>query len=216
MEARLRRARSFLKGLDAILLVSRPSITYLSGYTGSDSVYLYTDEKSFLFVDSRNTLQAKDETTAEVYEVQRRWEDIRDVLMEENIRALGIESNVIDVDSFIRMKDLFRGVEMTPIGCQLKHLRELKDERETACMVTAARISEEALDRVLEKGLVGRTEAQVALDLEWEMRNRGAGSASFELIVASGARSAMPHGTASGRVIERDEVVIIDFGCVFR
>ncbi|HOJ13470.1 MAG TPA: M24 family metallopeptidase, partial [Deltaproteobacteria bacterium] len=109
-----------------------------------------------------------------------------------------------------------RGIEMTPLGGQLKHMRDLKDEREVACIQEAARISEEALEHVLQQGLVGRTEAEVAFDLEVGMRRRGADAVSFELIVASGPRSAMPHGTASSRVIGKDEVVIIDFGCIYR
>lgn len=216
MLRRISRARSYLKGLDAVLVLSRPSITYLSGYTGSDAVYLFTEERAFLFVDSRNTLQAREETGDEVREVRKRWEDIHAVLQEEGIRTLGIESNILDVDSFIRMKDLYRGIEMTPLGTQLRNLRSVKDASELASMGEAARISELALDAVLGKGLVGRKEKDVAFDLEWEMRTRGAGAVSFELLVASERRSAMPHGAASDRVIGRDEAVIIDFGCVYR
>jgi Xaa-Pro aminopeptidase len=214
MERRLGRARAYLKGLDAILLLSRPSITYLSGYTGSDAVYLFTEDRSFLFVDSRNTLQAAQECTCEVREIRKRWEDIHEVLRETGIRTLGLESNILDLDSFIRMKDLYRGIEMTPLGNQLRNLRSIKDEHEHALMRQAALVSEQALDVVLGRGIVGRSEQEVALDLEWEMRTRGATAASFELIVASGPRSAMPHGTASGRVIGEGEAVIIDFGCI--
>lgn len=216
MERRLSRARQYLKGLDAILLLSRPSITYLSGYTGSDAVMLYTEEKEFLFVDFRNTLQAKQETDAEVHEITRRWEGIHEILRQEGIKTVGIESNILDVDSFIKMKDLYRGIEMTPIGAQLKSLRAIKDADSVECIMEAARISEGALDTVLSKGLIGRREVDVALDLEWEMRTNGASAASFELLIASGPRSAMPHGAASERVIGKDEVVIIDFGCICR
>ena len=214
MEKRQVRARQFLKGLDALLISSRQSVTYLSGYTGSDAVLLITDAKTFLFVDSRNTLQAMQETTAEIREVVRRWEGVLCVLEEEGIKSLGIESNVIDLDSFMRMKDIFTGIEMTPLGCQLKRLRVFKDEREVEFIRKAALISEQALEAVLSKGLIGRRECDVALDLEWEMRKRGASAASFELIVASGPRSAMPHGSASARVIGPDEPLVIDFGCV--
>ncbi|MEN6448570.1 MAG: Xaa-Pro peptidase family protein [Syntrophaceae bacterium] len=215
MEKRLVRARQFLKGLDALLITSRQSVTYLSGYTGSDAVLLITDAKAFLFVDSRNTLQARQETTAEIREVVRRWEGILCVLEEEGIKSLGIESNVIDLDSFMQMKDIFTGIEMTPLGSQLKRLRVFKDEREVELIRKAALISEQALEAVLANGLIGRRECDVALDLEWEMRKRGASAASFELIVASGPRSAMPHGSASARVIGPDEPLVIDFGCVY-
>ena len=216
MEKRLSRARHFLKGLDAILLLSRPSITYLSGYSGSDAVYVFTEFKDFLFVDSRNTLQARQETQAQVVEITRRWEGIYTILLEEGVKTLGIESNLLDVDSFIKMKDLYKGIEMTPLGGQLKTLRTIKDAQELDLITEAARISEKALQSVLAKGIIGRREQDVALDLEWEMRTRGASASSFELLIASGPRSAMPHGAASDKVIDKNEVVIIDFGCVYK
>jgi Xaa-Pro aminopeptidase len=215
MERRLSRVRHYLKGLDAILLLSRPSITYLSGYSGSDAVYIFTEYKDFLFVDSRNTLQARQETQAQVHEITRRWEGIYTILQQEGVKTLGVESNILDVDSFIKMKDLYKGIEMTPLGGQLKTLRAIKDAEEIDIISEAARISEKALQSVLAKGIIGRREQDVALDLEWEMKTRGASASSFELLIASGPRSAMPHGTASGKVIGKNEVVIIDFGCVY-
>jgi len=216
MERRINRARQYLKGLDAIIITSRPSVTYLSGYTGSDAVFLFTDLKSFLFVDSRNTLQAQQESSVEVHEIVKRWEGIYPILQEEGVKHLGIESNIIDFDSFMQMRDIFKGIEMTPIGKQLKYLRTIKDEAEAELLARAALISEQAVDAVMQKGLVGRTEQSVALDLEWEMRSRGASAASFELIIAAGPRSAMPHGTASERKIQPNEAVVIDFGCIYR
>ena len=215
MEKRLTRARQYLKGLDAILISSRPSVTYLSGYSGSDAVLLFTDAKAFLFVDSRNTLQAREESQAEVHEIVKRWEEILPILQAEGISSLGIESNVIDLDSFMQMKDIFKGIEITPLGKQLKHLRVIKDVKEVRSIKRAARISEGALEAVLAKGLIGRREREVALSLEWEMRTMGASAASFETIVASGERSAMPHGAASDKVIKPEEAVVIDFGCIF-
>lgn len=214
METRLSKARNYLKGLDAILLCSRPNITYVSGYTGSDALLLFTESRTILFVDSRNTTQAKQETSSDVYEIKRRWEDIAGYLKELGIHSLGIESNILDVDSFLQMKNLFVGIEMTPLGKQLRYLRAIKEELEIRCLLKAAEVAENALDVVLNKGIVSRRERDVSLDLEWEMRIRGAQATSFELIVASGWRSALPHGVASEKVIESGEPVIIDFGCV--
>lgn len=217
MEKRLSRARSYLKGLDAILILSRPSITYLSGYTGSDAAYVFTEDRAFLFVDSRNTLQARSESpNTDVRQISRRWEEIYTVLQEAGIKTLGVESNVLDVDSFLKMKDLYRGIEMTPLGSQLRQLRSNKNDHEVALIREASRIAEDALESVLGRGIVGKSERTVAFDLEWEMRVRGASAASFELIIASGHRSAMPHAAPSERFIGENEAVVIDFGCVYR
>jgi len=216
MTSRISRARSYLKGLDAIALSSRANVTYVSGYTGSDAVMVYTDNTAAVFVDSRNTLQARQESSAEVFEVKQRWEEIHDHLIDIGVKTIGIESNIIDVDTFIKMKELFKTIEITPLGKQLLYLRALKDAQEIAFMRTAARISEQALLNVLASGIVSRREVDVAFDIECEMRRNGASACSFETIVASGPRSAMPHGAASEKIIGRGEPVVIDFGAVYR
>jgi Xaa-Pro aminopeptidase len=213
---RLAKARSYLKGLDAVLLYSRFNVTYVTGYTGSDAVAVFSENGADLFVDSRNTLQAKEESITDVHEVRKRWEEIYEHLSGLGIKTLGIESNVIDLDSFLQMKDIFRDIEMTPMGGQLKYLRSIKDSEETALISEAARISELALDEVLARGITGRREIDVAFDMECAMRRLGASGPSFETIAASGPRSAMPHGAASDRVIGENEAVVIDFGSIYR
>ncbi len=215
-DQRLGRARSYLKGLDAVLFYSKPNVSYLSGYTGLDAVAVVTDTTADLFVDSRNTLQAKEESCTDVHEVRKRWEEIYEHLRGLNIKTLGIESNVIDFDTFLQMKDLFKGIEMTPMGSQLKYLRAIKDATEVALIARACRISEKALDDVLDAGIIGRREIDVALDMEISMRRQGASGPSFEIIVASGPRSAMPHGAASEKVIAENEAVVFDFGAVYK
>jgi len=186
----------------------------VSGYTGSDALLLFTSEEAALFVDSRNTTQARQETPLSVHEITRKWEDLAGHLTEKGIKTLGIESNSLDVDSFLVMNELFTGIEMTPLGKQLLYLRAKKEEQEIGRLLKAAEVARLSLLTVLDKGLVGKRERDVALDLEWHMRLRGAQAPSFELIVASGWRSALPHGVASEKVIESGEPVVIDFGCV--
>lgn len=215
-DQRLAKARTYLKGLDAILLYSRPNVTYISGYTGSDALATFTDSSADLFVDSRNTLQAKEEANIEVHEIKKRWEEIFEHLNGQGVKTLGIESNVIDLDSFLQMKDLFKGIEMTPMGGQLKYLRSVKDPGEIALISEASRIAEQAVNDVLAAGLIGRKEIDVAFDLECGIRRLGASGSSFEIIVASGQRSAMPHGAASDKLIRENEPVVIDFGAIYK
>ncbi len=215
-DQRLAKARTFLKGLDAILLYSRPNVTYVSGYTGSDAIAVFTDSSASLFVDSRNTLQAKEEANIEVHEIRKRWEEIYERLNAQGVKTLGIESNVIDLDSFLQMKDLFKGIEMTPMGGQLKQLRSIKDSGEIALITEASRIAEQAINEVLSAGIIGRKEIDLAFDLECGMRRLGASGASFEIIVASGPRSAMPHGAATDKIIRGGEPVVFDFGAVYK
>ena len=216
METRLARARAFLSdGLDALLLVSRPNIFWLTGFTGNDAALIITRDHIRLFVDSRYTVQAELETSYDVQEIKQKWEEISLYLTESKISKIGFESNILDFDMSARLKDIFSGVELVPAGSMLRELRIIKDSNEVRKIIQAAKISENVMKSILEKGIRGRTEKDVAIEIEYEMRRLGADGPSFETIVASGARSAMPHASPTDKVIARKEAVVFDFGCIF-
>jgi len=214
MQQRLERLRKACAGTDAVLLTGRVNIAYLSGFTGTEGVLLVTPDDAFLCVDSRYTIQAAQETTLAVRETTRRWEDVGALIKDLGIRALGVETNSMDYDTVEQVRKICEGVEIVPVGPKLKNLRLIKDADEIERLRNASAVAEEALRVVLEKGIIGRRERDVALDIEWQMRTRGASAVSFELIVAAGERSAMPHGVASEKVIPADVPVVIDFGCI--
>lgn len=217
MKRRVENARQMFKGLDGILFCSDANVQWLSGYSGTEAVLVLGTDEVRLFVDSRNTTQARAECAeyVEVQEIKNLWEEVYPRVQSLGISCLGVESNVMDVDTYMKIKNLFKDeVELTPLGAQLAHLRSVKDETELECMRHAAAVASAAVDRVLEAGIVGRSEREVALDMEWAMRTAGASGVSFDFIVAAGERGAMPHGLASERVIGRDEAVVLDFGCI--
>ena len=215
MEERLEKAREYLTDLDAILFTGRINVAYLSGFTGSEGALFLSDTGAALFVDSRYTIQAKQETGIPVYEIVKRWEEIFEYVKGLGIKTMGIESHVMDFDTVCQIGEIFQGIEIKPMGKQFQALRSKKNMDEISKIQAAARISEEALSKVLDRGIIGRREKDVALDIEWEMRSLGASALAFDLIVASGPRSAMPHGVASEKVIGPNEPVIIDFGCMY-
>jgi len=216
MLERLNVARGFLRGLDGIVFCERLNLRYLSGFTGTEAILLVTADDAVMFTDSRYTLQAREQLDASirVIEVRDRWREVYAELQKLEVSMLGVESDSMDFDTYLKLKNLFKGIQLTPLGSQLKQLRQIKDEREIASMRRAARVAEDALESVLAEGLIGKSEAAVALALEFAMRKAGASAASFDIIVASGPRSAMPHGVATERLIGPNEPVIIDWGCI--
>jgi Xaa-Pro aminopeptidase len=217
MEQRLNKARTFLKGLDAILFSGKRNITYLCGFSGDDANLLVTKNDAVLFLDSRFTIQANNESQdVKIIEVSQRWADVLEYIEGHEIKCFGLESNMVDVDTFITMKDKLKGVEITPIGRQLKSLRSVKGKDEIEIIQHSSLIAEKALYSVLENGIIGKKEKDIAFAIEWEMKRLGASAVAFDIIVASGPRSAMPHGVASDKVICVDEVVVIDFGCIYK
>ncbi|HEX2294819.1 MAG TPA: M24 family metallopeptidase, partial [Actinomycetota bacterium] len=103
-------------------------------------------------------------------------------------------------------------LELTPTKNLVEKLRRRKDAEEVSLLREAVRISDEAFEWVLERLGPGRTEREVALDLEVEMRRRGADSVSFEPIVGSGPLSAHIHHTPSDREMQAGDLVLLDFG----
>jgi Xaa-Pro aminopeptidase len=93
-------------------------------------------------------------------------------------------------------------------------LREVKDAAEIAAIRHAVEVQEQAFEAVLPLFKPGATEWDLALQLDFEMRRRGALMVSFDTIVASGPRGAMPHGTASDKPLKKGELIVVDWGCI--
>jgi Xaa-Pro aminopeptidase len=104
------------------------------------------------------------------------------------------------------------GIELVPAGGAIEALRAVKDADELEAIRAAARLADDALTEVLGRGLVGRTEREVALDLEFTMRRMGAQAASFPPIVAAAEHGALPHATPREVPIPAGTLVVVDWG----
>lgn len=206
--------------LDALLfntseVVPSINVRYLSGFTGSDAAVLITDSDSRLFTDGRYKTQAREEAQGfRVHVVRSRVDAVARSLKTQGVRRLGIEAGRV---SYEFVTALIRKVpELEPIPLNRKFvagLRIKKSVQERDTIKGAARIASQACAEVLKAGLVGKRESRVAAELEMLFRQKGADGIAFETIVASGPRSALPHGAPSEKVISQGELVIVDFGC---
>jgi len=108
------------------------------------------------------------------------------------------------------------GVEWKPFGALIARLRAVKDEDELKMIVEACKITENAFSHILTFIRPGMTEVEVAIEIERHMKHHGADQpGAFDIIVASGLRSTYSHGRASKKRIEKDDVVLMDFGCKY-
>jgi Xaa-Pro aminopeptidase len=137
-------------------------------------------------------------------------------LLPEGPLRLGFEEGHVSVRDFRRLREqLPERIEVVPVDGLPERLRAVKGPEEVARMREATALADAAFERVIAQGLVGRTEREVALALEVEMRRSGAQRPSFETIVAAGAHGALPHASPRDVVICRDELVVIDWGAEF-
>ena len=198
-------------GLDA-LWVSRPeNVRYLSGFTsGADAKLLVlATGGATLYTDGRYTVQADEESRYPAH-IARPPATLEHAAESVRGQRVGFEADHLTVNELEALRSHWEG---TLIGTQgiVEGLRLIKTDEEVASIRAAQDIADAALAAVRPGIVAGVREDQIAAQLEAFMRERGATSA-FDITVASGPRGAMPHGTASARVIGQDELVTLDFG----
>ena len=206
--------------LDGLLLNSGPNIRYLTGFSGS-SALLFVTPRELLFVsDFRYQTQAADEVgdlARIVIESQSLWSGLWQQLPHlGSVQVVGFESAHLLHRDFQRLLEAGARWQWRPTLDMVESLRERKDADEVELIRTAAAIATSALERTLPQVHAGLTELQVAGVLERELRDGGSEEFPFATIVASGPRSALPHARCSAKIVERDELLLIDFGAVYR
>ena len=221
MNKRLKEIKNKLNAinLNALVVTNPVNRNYLSGFTGSDGFALLTLNKSYLITDSRYTLQATHEVDEfEVIEIKRGTnfnEIINEILEKEKIKKTGFEFDNITLLRFKNLKSAIKKIKLVPVKGLIESLREIKDQDEINNIKKAVEIAENALIEALKVLKPGITEKEFSAELEYCMRKLGASGTSFETIVASGKRGAFPHGVASDKIIQANELVVIDFGAVY-
>jgi Xaa-Pro aminopeptidase len=201
---------------DVLLVTDLVNVRWLTGFTGSNAAAVVGREGSRRFVTDFRYL------TQSAEEVDPAWErEIAVDLLAGVVKGLpgSGELRVAFDDAHMSVKDHGRlagmvraGIELVPAGGAIETLRAVKDADELEAIRAAARLADDALSDVLGRGLVGRTEREVALDLEFTMRRMGAQAASFPPIVAAGEHGALPHATPREVPIPAGTLVVVDWG----
>ncbi|WP_227765965.1 M24 family metallopeptidase [Zhaonella formicivorans] len=201
------------------LLVARPeNRRYISGFTGSSGFALLTTGKSYLLTDFRYVEQAEEQ--ASDFQVVDYGADlgaaIKNILQEEQAEELGFEEDFLTYKQYKTLEDKLQPVALKPAGGLVEQLRLQKDKGELDLLRKAAKIADAGFQHLLKLLKPGLKEVEVALELEYFMRQQGASGPAFETIVASGVRSSLPHGVASQKTLEKGDLVVLDFGAVYQ
>ncbi len=207
---RRRLAADALPGLGAegLLVTTLVNVRYLTGFTGSNgALLLFADGSGTFLTDGRYRDQATDEVPDLDHVITR------DLLGEAADRMKAVwacETHSMSVDAHARLAEA--GVTTVSAARVVEGLREVKDYGEIDTLRRACQISVEALQGLLAGPLAGRTEIDVARDLESRMLDLGADAIAFETILASGPNSAIPHHSPSDRILQTGDLVKADFG----
>ncbi len=211
--------------LDVLLVWSAVNIRYLTGFTGSNALVSIAapgcpGDHRFL-TDFRYETQSADQVPGS-FAREIVSGELLDAAVETLLATagtagrLGFDDAHLTVAQHTHLRELLpAGWQLVPCAGAVERMRAVKDAQEIARIRAATQLADEALRRsVLERGLVGRTEREVAIDLELEMRRLGAIGPSFPSIVASGPHGALPHAEPRAEPIAADVLVTIDWGAL--
>jgi Xaa-Pro aminopeptidase len=204
-------------GVNALLITNGRNRRYLTGFTGSAGVAVITKTEAALFVDFRYVEQANSqvEDFSVIQICETVYEEISKMLDRLGVTHLGFEAEDVTYQIFSQYKEKVKA-EMVPLSGVIEMLRMIKTKEEIEKIKTAAKIADSAFTRILDFIRPGVTELEVANELEFYMRKLGATSSAYDIIVASGQRSALPHGVASTKLIETGDMVTLDFGAYYQ
>jgi len=213
----VRRALASLEPGPGVLVVTSPeNRRYLTGFTGSSGAAVLGRERAVFVTDFRYLDQASQECPG--WEIVKQGPVLADTVAEV-VSALGEERVGFERElaTFAWYEDLaarLKGFRLVPVGPVVERVREVKEDGELALIRRAAAVTDQALGDVVPLLRPGIAERDVALEAEYRMRKLGADAPAFPTIVASGPRSALPHGRASDKLLAPGEFVTIDMGAM--
>lgn len=204
------------EALDGLIVSHLPNVRYLTGFTGTAGIALVLRQETVFLSDFRYREQAEAEVAGHArveIAADNLWKRMWQVSSEyAAVEALGFEAATMSVSEAERMRGEGSGREVRATAGLVERLRQRKDPDEVAAIREAARLAGEALEATLGAVRAGQRELDIALRLEQELRVRGSEWHPFPTIVASGARSALPHAGTSIRETEAGDWLLLDFG----
>lgn len=219
-QQRLRKRIVELK-LDGLLVTHLPNIRYLCGFTGSAGVLAFSGSKTAFFTDGRYTEQARAEVRAARTVIGKRpaFTEAVDWLLRAKVSSLGIEAEHLTVAMQQNLRTLIRKssrarVRVRATSLLVEKLRMEKEEPELEQIRAAVLLASSIFPDILKEIRVGVPERTLAAEIEYYCRRAGADGMSFDTLVSSGRRSALPHGVASAEPVAKDGFVILDYGVI--
>lgn len=199
--------------VDCVVIKNRNTIRYLTGFTGDAGLFYLDKNQGVLVTDGRFTEQA----TAQVKPFQvleykgSIWTELANLA--KSSQRIGFDGDRFSYDEYKRFSECVPGKEL--VSVDLNGIRIVKEKQELENLVAAAKIGDEAFLKLLPEIHKGMTEKTLAAQLEYYMKCLGSEKTSFDTIVASGPRSALPHGMPTDRVLETGDFVTFDFGAMY-
>ncbi|MBE7038072.1 MAG: aminopeptidase P family protein [Ruminococcaceae bacterium] len=212
-EMRIKKLRKALKKnkMDSILITDLKNVFYYSGYTGTSAYLIISLEDLYLITDFRYTTQCKEQCPLFKI-IDFKETDVKSICSK--FFATGFENLSIGYNQYINYCKMFKN--LLPVNDMILRFRAKKSIDEVKSIKKAVKIADDAFLHILKFAKCGVTEIEIANEIDFFMKRKGASSNSFDTICASGARGALPHAFPTSKKLEYGDLVVLDFGCVYR
>jgi Xaa-Pro aminopeptidase len=217
MKGRVERLTDLLSEaeIDVLLVTELVNVRYLTGFSGTSGLALVGPRTRAFVTDFRYVEQSAEQVHSSFARARASLdllEAVADLLPAGELR-LGFDDANMSVRQHARLRELTPDrVELVGAGGMVERVRAVKDAEEVRRIRTAGQLADAAFERIIRDGLTGRTEREVAIALEHDMRERGARRPSFDSIIAAGPHGALPHAEPRDVPIRAGELVVIDWG----
>ena len=202
--------------VDAIIITNPYNRRYISNFTGSAGIVVISQKEAKFITDFRYVEQAGKQAVG--FEIVQHKGPIQNEVAAQlktmGAKRIGFEQDNVTFSTYKSYETVVEG-ELIPLSNVIENLRLIKTPQEIKILKEAADIADAAFKHIIEYLRPGLTELEVSNELEFFMRKAGATSSSFDIIVASGARSALPHGVATDKIIEHGDFVTMDYGALY-
>jgi Xaa-Pro aminopeptidase len=205
------------KGLDCVLITKKENYFYLSGFNGSSAVLLISQENAVLITDFRYKEQAQAQAAEYKIEISNNGliKKLSEFLSAFDLVNVGFEDSQLSYKEYLDLTEKLSSCKLIPMGNIMQKLRIIKDEEEIGFIRKAMEIADKTFAHILGFIKPGVSEIELAAEMEYFMRKNGASGPSFDTIVASGQRSALPHGVASNKKLKIGDPITMDFGAIY-
>ena len=202
--------------VDALLITNEYNRRYMTGFTGTAGVAIVSQNDAVFITDFRYTEQASEQIkdfriaqhTGPIFEEVAKQVELM------GVKSLAFEKDAMHFGTYEVYKSAVK-TDFIPVSGLIEKIRLIKTAEEINIIKVACEIADNAFTHILKFIKPGITELEVSNELEFFMRKQGATSSSFDIIVASGLRSALPHGVATNKIIEKGDFVTLDFGAYY-
>ena len=218
MEQRIKKIQEILNKDDAALIMSDTNRLYFTGFKSSAGVVLVTKQEAFLLIDFRYIESARQNVKyMNVLLAEKLYSQIAEILKANEIKNLILETDYITLKSFKTLKSALGDFNISDdniLSSTISNLRSIKDNREIEFIKKAQALTDQTFEYALNIIKNGITEKELALNMEFFMRQNGSEGTAFDFIAVSGKNSSLPHGVPTNKKIENGDFITMDFGAV--